>query len=66
MEKPAQNPDMNPIENVWKLQNERAKENNPRNVEEQWTNLKGEWEIISVDEWKTLIRSCSKKILSCY
>ena len=27
MEWPAQSPDMNPIENVWKLLNERAKEN---------------------------------------
>ena len=61
MEWPAQSPDMNPIENVWKLLNERAKEKNPRNVEELWTNLKGEWEKISVDECKILIRSCSKR-----
>ena len=33
MEWPAQSPDMNPIENVWKLLNERSKKNNPRNVE---------------------------------
>ena len=51
---------MNSIENVWKLQNERAKEKNSRNVEELWTHLKGEWEKISVDECKILIRSCSK------
>ena len=31
MEWPAQSPDMNPIENVRKLPNERAKEKNPRN-----------------------------------
>ena len=37
---PAQSPDMNPIENVWKLLNERAKDKNSRNVEELWTNLK--------------------------
>ena len=53
MEWPAQSPDMNPIENAWKLLNEIAKEKNPRNVEELWSNLKGEWEKISVDEWKT-------------
>ena len=30
MEWPVQIPDMNPIENVWKLLNERAKEKNQR------------------------------------
>ena len=50
MEWPAQRSDMNLIENVWKLLNERAKEKNPINVVELWTNLKGEWEKISVDE----------------
>ena len=59
-ELPDQSPDMNPIETVWKLLIERAKEKNPRNVEELWTNLKGELSKISVDECKTLIRSCSK------
>ena len=61
MEWPAENPDMNPIEDVWKLLNERVKEKNPRNVEELGTNLKGEWEKICVDECKTLIRSYSKR-----
>ena len=61
MEWPVQSPDVNPIENIWKLLNERAKEKNPRNVEELWTNLKGEWEKISVDECKTLIHLCSKR-----
>ena len=61
MECPAQSADMIPIENVWKLLNERPKGKNPRNVEELWANLKGEWEKISVDECKTLILSCSKR-----
>ena len=61
MEWPAQSPDMNPIENVWKFLKEIAEENNPRNVEVLWANLKVEWEKISVDECKTLIRSCSTK-----
>ena len=52
---------MNPIENVWTLLNERAKGTNPRNIEELWTNLKGKWKKISVDEGKTLIHACSKR-----
>ena len=32
MEWPAQMPDMNPIDNLWKLLNERAKVKNPSNV----------------------------------
>ena len=32
MEQPAHSPDMNPFENVWKLLNERAKKNYPRNI----------------------------------
>ena len=63
MEWPTQSPDMNPIENVRKLLNERAKEGNPRNVE-LWTNLKGKWEKISVDESKTLIRPSSERCLA--
>ena len=50
MEWLAQSLDIHPIENVWKLLNESAKEKNPRNIEELWTNLRGEWEKISVDE----------------
>ena len=34
MEWPAQSSDMNHIENIWKLLDERAKEKNPRNVED--------------------------------
>ena len=66
MECPAQSPDTNPFVNVWKLLNERDKKKNPRNVEELSTNMKGEWVKISVDECKTLILSCSKKMSTCY
>ena len=42
MEWPARIPDINHIENVLMLLIERAKEKNPRNVEELRTNFKGE------------------------
>ena len=61
MDWPAQSPDMNPIENVWKLLNERSKNRNPSNVDELWTYLKEEWEKISVDECSTLINSCGRR-----
>ena len=41
--------------------NKRPKEKNPRNVKELWTDLKGEWEKISIKECKTLIHSWSKR-----
>ena len=53
MEWPAQSPDMNPIDNVWILLNERAKEKN-RNVWEEYLLI-----------CKILIRAYSK-ICSCY
>ena len=34
MDWPAKSPDMNPIEDVWKLLNERSKNRNPSNVDE--------------------------------
>ena len=51
---------MNPIEDIWKLLNERSKEKNPTNVEDLWTNVNREWEKISVDECNTSICSCRK------
>ena len=61
MDWPAQSPDMNPIENVRTLLNERIKNRNPSNVEELWTYLKQEWEKISVDECSNLINSCGRR-----
>ena len=48
------------IENIWKLVSEKAKEKNQRNIEE-WTNLKGELDKISVAEYKKFISSYSKR-----
>ena len=60
MDWPAQSPDINPIQNVWKLLNEQSKKRNPSNVDELWSYLKEEWAKISVDECN-LINSCGRR-----
>ncbi len=55
MDWPAQSPDLNPIENVWKVLGERSKARNPKTKEELWLALKKEWDLISVEEIQNLI-----------
>ena len=40
---PPQSPDMNPLENVWKIIGEKAQNRNPRNIDDLWSFLKEEW-----------------------
>ena len=44
---PTQSPDMNPIENVWKIIGEKAQNRNPQNIDDLWGFLKEEWESIT-------------------
>ena len=39
---PPQNPDINPIENVWKIKGEKAQKTNPQNIDDFWGFLKEE------------------------
>ena len=39
MDWPDQSPDLNPIQNVWKLLGEKKKARNPGNLEDLWTTL---------------------------
>ena len=54
MKWPPQSPDMNPIENVWKIIGEKAQNRNPQNNDDLWGFLKEEWESIT----STLTVSC--------
>ena len=47
MKWPPQSPDMNPIENVWKIIGEKAQNRNPQNIDDLWGFLKEEWESIT-------------------
>ena len=44
-----QNPDMNPLENIWKIIGEKARNKNPQNINDLQDFLKEEWEIITGD-----------------
>lgn len=61
---PAQSPDLNPIENVWKILGELSKARNPKTTEELWDALKEEWNKITKREIEKLIASCSRRCQS--
>ena len=42
MKWPPQSPDMNPIENIWKIIGEKAQNRNPQNIDDLWGFLKEE------------------------
>lgn len=58
---PAQSPDLNPIENLWKIIGERAQKRNPQNQDHLWELLRAEWEGINSELCKKLIRSCGRR-----
>ena len=61
MEWPAQSPDLNPIENLWKIIGDRAAEKNPKNCDELWTTLLEEWENVTPELCKKLVMSCGRR-----
>ena len=60
MKWPPQSPDMNPIENVWKII-EKAQNRNLQNIDDLWGFLKEEWESITTTFCKKLIGSCGRR-----
>lgn len=61
MDWPAQSPDLNPIENIWKVVGDRARTHDPKNQEELWQALQTEWNKITPSFCKKLIDSCGKR-----
>lgn len=61
MDWPAQSPDLNPIENLWKTLGVNVMARNPTNTEDLWKKLQEEWTKISVEDCQNLIQSCSRR-----
>lgn len=58
---PPQSPDLNPIENIWKIVGERAQLQCSKNQEELWQCLHAKWSAITPAFCKKLVDSCAKK-----
>ena len=58
---PAQSPDLNPIENLWKVLGERTMKSNPKNINDLWITLQAEWSKITPEECSHLVMSCSRR-----
>jgi len=61
---PPQSPDLNPIENVWKIIGERSMAQNPKNLEELWNILQKEWMNMKKEDIEKLIISCGRRCQS--
>jgi hypothetical protein len=57
MEWPAQSPDLNPIENLWSILDQRVKHRKPNTDEELFDVLKKGWEELPVDLLTKLVDS---------
>ena len=61
MKWPPQHPDMNPLENVWKIIGEKAQNRNPQNIDDLWGFMKEESKSITTTFCKKLIGSCGRR-----
>ena len=57
MEWPAQSPDLNPIEHLWKDIKYAVSEANPRNLEDLWKVVLDSWKAISDSRCQALVDS---------
>ena len=59
---PAQNPDLNPIENLWDTLKKSVAKRHPRNLEELWSYCQEEWARISTETCERLVKSYGKRL----
>lgn len=62
MEWPAQSPDLNPIENLWRILGQKVENKQPSNKTELWTLLKKEWETMDPSICQKLVESMPKRV----
>ena len=62
---PAMNPDLNPIENLWKHLKSAVIERQPKNKTELWEYCQQEWKNIPVSVCKNLIETYNNRLVAC-
>jgi len=62
LEWPSQSPDLNPIENLWRLLKVKVMKRNPRNIAELEVVCQEEWKSITVEECKNLVETYNKRL----
>ena len=61
MKWPAQSPDVNPIENLWKILGGKVMAKKPITVTELWKRLQEEWTKITPEQCERLVMSCGHR-----
>ena len=62
IEWPAQSPDLNPIENLWSILDERCKNRQPNSKQELFNILKSEWNKLDISLLTSLVDSMPNRI----
>ena len=62
---PAQSPDLNPIENLWSILNQRCKDRKPNKETELFEVLKEAWESLPIDTLQKLADSMVTRVHIC-